>query len=110
MSRNMRCRCGDDAFVEVCPVWGYRWGRSWRTLWLADDMIRTRLGALVRCTHEECGREWVCTESGLAKPGVTTPARIVALPQGRPQTREVDPSEPPEPQDGLRGAVRRAPV
>lgn len=110
MSRNMRCRCGDDAFVEVCPVWGYRWGRSWRTLWLAFGPIRERLGALVRCTHEECGREWVCTEGGLAKPGVTTPARIVALPQGRPQTRKDDAGDDEPREDGLRGAVRPARV
>lgn len=105
MSRNMRCKCGDDAFVEVCPVWGYRIGR-----WFEPALVRRRIGALVRCTHEECGREWVITESGLAKPGVTTPARIVAVPPARPQTREVDAGEAPEPQDGLRGAVRRSPV
>lgn len=109
---NVQCRkCGEVSFVVVCQTFAIEVGWFFRLAWpfLHFGPHQVPNGFLARCTRHGCGREWVITATGLAEPGVTTPARVVAIPPvERPR---VEPErEDADSMDGLRGAVRRASV
>jgi hypothetical protein len=105
---NYQCRhCGEDHYVLVCPVFwlSLGWYLSWALPFLHYGVHQHRSGFLARGTRHGCGREWVVSPRGLAEPGVSTPARIAASPR-LPKSE----NEGPEPNDPLRGAIRRAEV
>lgn len=109
---NCQCRrCGGDVFVIICPAFALviGWYLSTAFPFLHNGMHSRRTGYLCRCTKHECGREWVATARGMAEPGVTTPARVVAAPVP-PRERDRDREGDRQAEGPLRGAVARADV
>lgn len=110
---NFQCRkCGEDAFVLVCPVFSLSigWHFTNKFPFLHHGPHETRSGFLCRCTRHGCGREWVATARGMFEPGVTTPARVAAAPPTPPRERERDRDDDRSSEGHLRGAVARADV
>lgn len=98
------CRnCGSSDWVLVAPVFELVAG------WFGGSPRKRRSGFLARCTHQNCGQEWIVTASGLARPGITAAARVTASPDSI-RNRERDRRDDSEPEGVLRNAVPRADV